>query len=93
MLCDIMDDTCDQVVIFSNDSDLAPALSTIKLRQPALKIGVVAPIRGEGRQPSADLKKIANWTRHGIKDKELANAQLPHKALTRKRAILKPEHW
>lgn len=75
MLCDVMDNTCDQVVIFSNDSDLAPALSTLKLRQPALKIGVVAPIRGEGRQPSADLKKIADWTRHGIKEKELTNTQ------------------
>jgi len=93
LLCDVMDNACDQVIIFSNDSDLAPALSAVKVRRPDFKIGVVAPIRGEGRQPSADLKRIADWTRDGIKDNELASSQLPDKVLTRKRAILKPEHW
>ena len=93
LLCDAFDNHCDQVVIFSNDSDLAPALSVVKFRWPDMKIGVVAPIRGEGRQPSADLKAIADWTRHGIKEQELETAQLPNKVITRKRAILKPEHW
>lgn len=93
MLCDVMDNACEQAVVFSNDSDLAPALSAIKVRRPDVVLGVVAPIRGENRQPSADLKKIADWTRHGIKDKELAAARLPDKVLTRKRAIAKPAHW
>ena len=93
LLCDALDNHCDQVVIFSNDSDLTPALTTVKSRWPNLKIGVVAPIRGEGRQSSADLKAIADWTRSGIKVNELQAAQLPNKVLTRKRAISKPEHW
>ena len=93
LLCDAVDDACDQVVIFSNDSDLAPALRAVKLRWPSKTIGVVAPIRGEGRQPSIDLKKIADWTRHGIRENELASAQLPDKVQTQKRAISKPGHW
>jgi hypothetical protein len=76
-----------------NDSDLAPALHAVKSRWKNIKIGVVAPIRGEKRQPSADLKVIADWTRHSIKEQELIDAQLPNKVITRKRAITKPEHW
>ena len=93
LLCDVMDNACDHAVIFSNDSDLTPALSAIKARKPDVTIGVVAPIRGEGRKPSADLRKFTDWTRHSIKETELANAQLPKKIPTRKRAILKPTHW
>ncbi len=93
MLCDVLDDACDQLVIFSNDSDLAPALGEVKSRWPGKTVGVVAPTRGEGRQPSADLKKIADWTRHGIRKNELESSQLPEKVQTRKRIISKPGHW
>ena len=93
LLCDVLDGACDQVVIFSNDSDLAPALREVKSRWPSKTIGVIAPIRSEGRQPSADLKKIADWTRHEIRENELASSQLPDKVQTRKRIISKPEHW
>jgi uncharacterized LabA/DUF88 family protein len=93
LLCDVFDNCCDQIVVFSNDSDLAPALHAVKSRWKNIKIGVVAPIRGEKRQPSADLKVIADWTRHSIKEQELIDAQLPNKVITRKRAITKPEHW
>ncbi len=93
MLCDVLDDACDQLVIFSNDSDLAPALREVKSRWPSKTIGVVAPIRKEGRRPSAALKKTADWTRYGIRESELASSQLPDKVRTRKRFILKPDHW
>lgn len=93
LLCDVFDNRCDQIVVFSNDSDLTPALNVVKSRWEDVTIGVVAPIRGEKRQPSADLKEIADWTRHGIKEQELAKTQLPSKVITRKRAIAKPEHW
>jgi len=92
-LCDVIDNECDQVVIFSNDSDLSPALEQIKSRKASIIIGVVAPIRGEGRQPSSDLRKFSDWTRTGIREEELKNSQLPDKVMTRKRTILKPEHW
>ncbi|MCY4641753.1 MAG: NYN domain-containing protein [Gammaproteobacteria bacterium] len=93
LLCDVMDNVCDQAVIFSNDSDLVPALRAVKSRWPNKIIGVVAPIRGKGRQPSTDLKQIADWTRHGIREDELASSQLPDEIQTRKRVISKPKHW
>ncbi len=93
LLCDAQDNICDQVVIFSNDSDLAPALRAVKSRWPNKIIGVVAPIRDGRRRASTDLELIADWTRHGIKEDELASSQLPDKVQTRKRVISKPKHW
>jgi len=93
LLCDVMDDACDQVVVFSNDSDLAPALKAVKSRWPSKVVGVVAPIRGKGRQSSADLKQGADWTRDRINDHDLESSQLPDTVQTRKRVISKPEHW
>ncbi len=93
MLCDAHDNKCEQMVLFTNDSDLAPALCTIKERNENIKIGVVAPIRGEDRNASAELDKYSDWTRHQIKLEELESSQLPDQVLTRKRLIKKPEHW
>ena len=93
MLCDAVDNTCEQMVLFSNDSDLYPAIKEVKERHPDLKIGVVAPIRDNERQPSADLMEYSDWTRHGIRSEELESSQLPHQVLTRKRRIIKPDHW
>jgi len=44
-------------VLFTNDSDLAPALCKIKERNNNLKIGVVVPIRGGNRKASVSLQK------------------------------------
>ena len=93
MICDAMDQSSDQAVVFSNDSDLAPALRAIKLRWRGLKVGVVAPVRGAERNASADLCEHADWTRTGISDEELAATQLPARVRTRKRVIAKPGHW
>ena len=93
MLCDAMEKPIDQLVIVSNDSDLTPALHAIRTRWPELSVGVIAPVRGQERNSSADLSKFANWTRSGITQEELAATQLPEKVRTRKRVISKPEHW
>ncbi len=93
MFGDAIDKAFDQAVIVSNDSDLAPAVEAVKLRWPDLTIGIIAPIRGESRQSSVVLKAIADWTRQRITEEELATAQLPEKVATRKRAIVKPQHW
>lgn len=93
LLCDAMEKSIDQVVIFSNDSDLAPALRAVKVHWPSLEIGVVAPIRGLERKSSTDLSESADWTRRGISESELAATQLPERMPTRKRVIAKPEHW
>ncbi|MBL1259160.1 MAG: NYN domain-containing protein [Thiotrichaceae bacterium] len=57
MLCDAHDNKCEQMVLFTNDSDLAPALCKIKERNNNLKIGVVVPIRGGNRKASVSLQK------------------------------------
>ncbi|VAW87632.1 hypothetical protein MNBD_GAMMA17-1067 [hydrothermal vent metagenome] len=93
MLCDAHDNKCEQMVLFTNDSDLAPALCSIKERHENIRIGVVAPIRGENRNASAALDKYSDWTRHSIKLEELESSQLPDQVRTRKRIIKKPEHW
>jgi len=93
MLGDAIDTELEQAVIVSNDSDLAPAVEAMKSRWPDLTVGVIAPIRGESRQSSAELREIADWTRQSIKEGELADAQLPDRVATRKRAIDKPPHW
>lgn len=97
MLCDATDKRCEQIVIFSNDSDLSPAIDIVKKRHPEMKIGVVTPIRYKSsnidRNPSAELRKHTDWLRHGIKDNELEKCQLPDKVRSRKRIIEKPEYW
>ncbi len=93
MLCDAIDKSCEQLVLFSNDSDISPAVRITKERNPGIKIGIVTPVRNSDRKPSADLHEYSDWLRHGIKTDELTKCQLPDKVLTRKRVIKKPEHW
>lgn len=89
----------EQLVIVSNDTDLAPVLRTIRqdLGQ-SVQIGVVMPIRkpkdgNMHRPPSASLSQYANWTRSYITEQELAHSHLPGKIPTRKRPIIKPDYW
>lgn len=42
MLCDATDNACEHMVIFSNDSDLAPALAAVKSHTPHITIGTIA---------------------------------------------------
>ncbi len=93
ILCDAIDKSCEQIVLFSNDSDISPALKITKERNSEIKIGVITPIQVSNRNPSADLKKYSDWLRHGIKTNELEQCQLPDKVITRKRKIIRPEHW
>lgn len=94
MFCDsVVDNICEQVVLFSNDSDLAPALYAIKKRNSKITIGIVAPVRDNERKSSIDLREHSDWTRNGIQSHELLESQLPNRVITRKRPIIKPAHW
>lgn len=97
MYRDVAANRCEQIVLVTNDSDLAPALQAVREDYPAVRIGVVLP-----RQPSApgkegrlagSLEEIADWTRHHLLDDELANHQFPARVPTKKKPILKPVHW
>lgn len=87
----------DQIVLCSNDSDAEPALEALRNDFPNITVGLVSPARprdGEkSRRTSASLSNLAHWTRHHIRDDELAFAALPEKVPTNKKPAVKPKHW
>ena len=86
---DMMDAACnqhaEQIVLCSNDSDFAPALSLIRMRYPGLKIGLVAPIASEDRRHLAnDLKAHCDWYKplsRAHLEKSLMPLRIPSSAL------------
>ncbi|MDM4772873.1 NYN domain-containing protein [Solimonas sp. SE-A11] len=84
----------DQIVLCTNDSDLSPSLAAIREDFPHIRIGVILP-----RPPSLTARKsgtlegLAHWTRHAVREEELAKHQLPNRIPTRKKPIDKPSHW
>jgi hypothetical protein len=85
---------CEQVVLCTNDSDLAPALEFIQTDFPEKRIGVILPRAPELQaRKSKTLQHLADWTRDHILDGELASHQLPNRVQTGKKPADKPEHW
>lgn len=89
----------DRIILVSNDSDAEPALKAIRQDFPHIAIGVVMPIhppvQGSSvhRRKSGSLANLAQWTLPYITDDQLLKAQLPVKIPTKKKPILKPNHW
>ncbi|PJK07475.1 acetyltransferase [Lysobacteraceae bacterium NML120232] len=88
-----------QLVVCSNDSDVAPALEALRQDFPDLTLGVVMPRRppatsvANHRAASASLDKYSHWTRRHLFDNELGRAQFPDIIPTSKKPIRKPAHW
>lgn len=82
----------DQVVIVTNDTDIAPALHMIRT-YTGVKIGVVVPAKPKLREPNTSLVELAHWTRAHIAEQELAGAQLPRVVLGGKAPTIKPDSW
>jgi uncharacterized LabA/DUF88 family protein len=89
----------DRIILVSNDSDAGPALEAIRQDFPHIMIGVVMPIRPSlpgattYRRVSGSLENLAHWIVSHITDRQLMHAQLPAKVSTKKKPILKPDHW
>lgn len=90
----------DRIILVSNDSDAEPALAAIKQDCPNLMVGLITPSRprkeGEkvvSRAISASLTRQVSWSLASITDEQLEAAQFPHKIPTRKKPLIKPEHW
>ena len=81
----------DQVVIVTNDTDIAPALEMIRCHTQAT-IGLIVPTRDGQRIPNAELENRAHWVRTHITEEELRNSQLP-RVIAGKRPTVKPESW
>lgn len=94
---DVAQGKADTVIICSNDSDLVPAVKAIQVDFPTCRVGIVAPIPEPTsrihRRGNTELEKLADWTRHYIRDEDLANSQLPDVVPTKKKAARKPLHW
>lgn len=94
---DVAQGRADVVVICSNDSDLVPVVKAIQADFPACIIGIVAPLNepnsSRHRRTNTELTQLANWTRHHIREEELAKSQLPDVVPTKKKAARKPAHW
>lgn len=86
----------DQVVVFSNDRDVEPALDFIQQDFPTVVRGVIFPLRPGGDRPqSGSLTKVANWVVGSIQDEALARSLLPKVVpnVGRKGHVHQPAHW
>lgn len=84
---------CDQILVVSSDTDLTPALETVRTDSPATRIGLILPRSGKAHRKSDSLVQLAHWTRSHINQEELAAAQFPNRIPTRRKPIDKPDHW
>ncbi|HEX5341304.1 MAG TPA: antitoxin Xre/MbcA/ParS toxin-binding domain-containing protein, partial [Duganella sp.] len=88
---DAITDAVDQVVIVTNDTDIAPALKLIR-EHTSVQIGLVVPTRIQERIPNTELAELAHWVRTHINEGELATAQLP-RVIGGRKPTIKPDSW
>lgn len=82
----------EQVVIVTNDTDIAPAVEMLKRHTKAV-VGVVVPTTDRERPPNKDLVVLADWVRTHITLAELQAAQLPRVIPDPRRPVAKPDSW
>lgn len=63
MVDDAYQNACDQFVLISGDSDLVPAIATVRNRFPAKKIIVYVPCRNPVRGAAVELRAAAHRSR------------------------------
>ncbi len=96
---DALSGDIDQIVLVTNDTDLAPALEMLKARCPHIVRGLVIPTRKVGaggdleREANVSLAELAHWVRRHITEDELRASQLPDVVPGRRRASVKPHSW
>lgn len=92
-LFDVMtDDSLEQVVFVTNDTDLSRVLEKIQSLNK-VKIGLVIPTTDSVRMPNEKLEKFADWTRKNILEEELKSSQLPRAVEGGRKPIIKPIGW
>jgi 6-hydroxy-3-succinoylpyridine 3-monooxygenase len=88
-LKDALCDEVDQVVIVTNDTDIAPAVEMIRQLTGVL-VGLVVPTTAHQRRPNDALAKHTHWIRTHITLSELQAAQLPRVVTHGKKSAIKP---
>ena len=89
---DAMTGQVDQVVIVTNDTDIAPALQMIR-KFTNVRIGLVIPTRDGVRIPNTALDAQAHWVRSHITDEELSKSQMPRVVPGARKPAIKPDGW
>ncbi len=86
---------CDQVVICTSDTDIAPALSYVRNDCPSVTIGAVLPrpSRDKNRPIAKGIDDLTCWTRRHITEAELEKAQFSNRVPTTKKPVDKPGYW
>lgn len=90
---DAAQNACDQIIVVTSDTDLAPALELVRSDFPAMRIGLVLPRGDKAHRKSGTLEALADWSRSHIKDTELRSSQFPDRVPTAKKPADKPPHW
>ena len=90
LLIDCVDDTFDEVVVISNDSDLTLPIEFAANRF-GKTVGVINPQRYG--KPSRELSKVASWTYTRINPSVLAGSQFPAVVNAGNSQITKPASW
>lgn len=96
----ITDNTLEQIIFVTNDTDIVPALKKIRehnhtgSRSP-IKIGLIIPSKENDlhRRPNKSLSELSDWTVRNILDRELYESQLPSRIVTPRSVAIKPTSW
>ncbi|WP_142763225.1 NYN domain-containing protein, partial [Klebsiella pneumoniae] len=83
----------EQLVLCTNDSDMIPPIEMIKADRPELKIGIVVPREQDTSRVISNLASLGDWSLPYVSYEALRLALLPDKVPTRRKPILKPNHW
>lgn len=83
----------EQLVLCTNDSDMIPPIEMIKADRPELKIGIVVPREQDTNRVISSLAGLGDWSLPYVSYEALRLALLPDKVPTRRKPILKPNHW
>ncbi|MDD2353483.1 MAG: NYN domain-containing protein [Atribacterota bacterium] len=93
MIEDVFYNRCDRLIIISGDSDLVPAVKTVKNIVPSKKIIVYVPANNKIRGAATELRRSAD--RHKtLPNNLLAKAQFPNQLYDKNgNLIQKPTSW
>ena len=90
LMLDCVDDSFDEAVVISNDSDLALPIEVAASRFRKT-VGVVNPQRKN--RPSRELSNAASWVFRSINARVLAESQFPPEMNDARGSFFKPPSW
>jgi hypothetical protein len=84
--------SCDAVYLLSGDNDLVPALETARELCPDIRIRVLLPINAKAKKLMTACREH-NFKYMRVKERHLAESQLPNSVTVGDKVYSKPPHW